>query len=264
MATGLSMETTMTTNLSALNARAMLGISEPWVKPGPIRATLEADTLLSALLPSIEKAHHELSTAQRAMGQVEARLQEIITELGELDALHDRLARALFYGLEYAINATDDPSRAQACERARTQLQPEGLRIVNVSYLETAGNASMVENRMTPEIRAILASIHVDGTTLLDIAERWISTAKHMGKFVKERAILSGETDDSGVSAAKLRSLRIAWIRAVRALETNIEFSQLDDPARRQLFAVLQHAQSPRRPAGPATEPQLDADAPLH
>lgn len=199
--------------LKRLTTGEMVSLTESLVTAGhPERLAMERIPVLAAMLPYLDQVHQGLLASQ---GNPEAeRLAGISGEEKDADALHDGLARGIWHGLEAHKYLVRDARRATAIGRMQDTLFPYALKVVQFSYRETAGQGRLLASRLTDEHRALLASIPVDGGTLLDAVHAWLNAAKTLGTLENERTRLTGEGAVPG-SAAKARS---QWIRAVNAV----------------------------------------------
>lgn len=199
--------------LKRLTTGEMVSLTESLVTVGhPERLAMERISVLAAMLPYLDQVHQGLLASQ---GNPEAeRLAGISGEEKDADALHDGLARGVWHGLEAHKYLVRDARRATAIGRVQDTLFPHALKVVQFSYRETAGQGRLLASRLTDEHRALLASIPVDGGTLLDAVHAWLNAAKTLGTLENERTRLTGEGAVPG-SAAKARS---QWIRAVNAV----------------------------------------------
>ena len=95
--------------------------------------------------PQVVKIHAELLGAQPAAAAVSEALKKIIDAETAVDAIHDPLARAVSSGLtadrDQSVSA-EKPNLANAkqAEEVQAKLFPNGMSIINASFLAESGN----------------------------------------------------------------------------------------------------------------------------
>ena len=211
----------------------MVGISAPWVNDDTRRALFLSIPQIAALHPQVVAIHAELLSAHPASAKISPELQQIIRAADAADAVHDPLARAVSSGIEadqhhcFAAK-TPDPARARRGAEAQAKLFPNGMSIINASFLAESGNTARVAQMLVdePEIMGYLASIPVyDHTTLLDTTQRWIAAGAELGALERAREEQEAKEATKPLGKAKVNALRARWIRLVSAVLANLELS---------------------------------------
>jgi hypothetical protein len=113
-----------------------------------------------------------------------------------------------------------------------------------MSYLEAAGAAVELEQRVTPDILRTLESICAGDQCLADLYRAWVQAGKELGRCVHERARLEASLGQGGSTTANTssRKVRSGWIRAVRLLLDALDLLGLGAAAHEALLAPLRKA----------------------
>lgn len=212
----------------------MAAISLAWVNKGARRDNFLSIPEIAALHPQLTDAHKAILAVQPADKSMPPALRALLKEGEVADMRHDHLARAVSLGLEMERELSlgadpPDAARAATCDQVRGKLFPEGLAVLNVSWLAEAGNAARLEELLEqePEVRQLLKSVVVRApkTTLLEVVERWIAAGRELDKIEHERGELRSKqaapTDKATIQAARSR-----WIRIVSTILSNLDVSQ--------------------------------------
>lgn len=77
-----------------------------------------------------------------------------------------------------------------------------------------------------PELAAFLDEIPVREGTLLQLAKRWITAVKKLGKLERERAALVAKEAHTPRDSSAVTRLRLDWIRLVSLVLANLELSR--------------------------------------
>jgi len=90
-----------------------------------------------------------------------------------------------------------------------------------------SGNAERVGKLLAkePELAAFLDEIPVREGTLLQLAKRWITAGKKLGKLERERAALVAKEAHTPRDSSAVTRLRLDWIRLVSLVLANLELS---------------------------------------
>jgi len=126
---------------------AMINVSSDWLDPEGTRPHIEAIAAAAALLPAIKEAHQRLIKTQARPDEGNPELASIQEEQAEVDAIHDRKGRGLHGVLTAFADVADDPEEAASYLALRDKIYPpeRGLRILQASYSEEAGEAELVD-----------------------------------------------------------------------------------------------------------------------
>jgi hypothetical protein len=253
--------------LRNFTAGEMLSVTEPWVQPGhPERVLLDTVAATAALMRFIVQLHGELIGSQSGVDAM--RIASLTGELGQLNERHDILAKATSGMLTAHRLYHQGAPMGAVLDALEQALFPDGLQIVRASYRDSAGRARMRAALLTDDQRALLASIPVQGATLLDWINEWNQVAERMGAAANER-------DTPARDAAELRVQREArnrWIRTVRTVLDVLALEVQDRPELQRILdrvAEIEAAADRRRaargePPGDEVEdgPEEPVDAP--
>lgn len=118
--------------------------------------------------------------------------------------------------------------------------------VVNWSYTDEAGEAELVEGRLSKEDRALLKQLSYPEGKLSDAHEARISAARKLGELErKKQDLLSAEASKEGkIAPADVRNARNAWIRAVRAFMDIVALEKdLPEETRKKILGPLEDAE---------------------
>lgn len=182
--------------------------------------------------PQVVEAHKAILAVQPADKTMSPELRALLQKGEIIDARHDHLARAIGLALELARElclAADPPDvdRAAMCDRVHGKLLPDGLAVVNTSWLAEAGNTARLEKLLEQEadLRPFLKTIAVPGKgTLLDVVGRWIAAGHELEKVEHLREEMLPK-QAAPVDKATIQAARGRWIRLVSAILSNLELS---------------------------------------
>jgi len=224
--------------LRDLTTASMVSITQAWVDPERERSIFACYPRLAPWLADIEAAHAGLHEVQDASKSPE--LVALNERASFLDAEHDRKARGLYDVLTGLASLSDDRDRAASILTLREELFPNGLMIVRRSYLDQAGEASLLESRLGDGSRELLRNIVVDGTPLVMHVDRWLGAARELGEVEAVRVQLA--KSEKASSATSLGKARQAWVSVVNSVLFVIERESLTDSDRRRLLEPLDTA----------------------
>ena len=230
----------MTPPLKDLTAPTMVSVSGDWLTH--FRALLEAQAALAGILGPLEAAHEQVLTTHHEAGAAEERVAELTTELGVTDAFHDRKLRGIYQVLTGAADLADDPDRRAAFLSLRDRLMRQGLAAVQRSYRDQAGNAKIARREFDVDARTTADAIVIDAEPLGAHVDMWLDAADQIGEMNAERTQLQASEKD-GVTAEDVHQARLAWIKAVNAFLTLLDFTDFDDETRDKLLAELHDAE---------------------
>lgn len=210
----------------------MFSVTQPWVEAeNPERLLLESLPGMASLMRFVELAHAGLIASQSRAES--ARLAALTGELGALQGRHATLAR-FGAGILTAYRGLHGGTDAGASlDRLAGVLFPDGLMVVRAGYLDSGGRAMVRAGILTAEHRALLATIPVQGGTLLDWLDEWNQVALRMGELANRRATPT----ESATERRDTRKARNHWIRVVHTVRGVIE---LEVPARPELQRILE------------------------
>lgn len=233
----------------------MVQISAQWVAEGSaVRAAIEADAMLAALLPKLTAAHAGIVAVSAQANDPEAR--SLMTEATRLDAQHDDLVRTI-HG---ALTILSKLSKAgDEHLRLRDLLLPEGLRHINKSHSAEAGHAAAMASSLTTDVLARMKGIAIGDTTLFDLHAQYQEAAKQLGAVNEKRARLNRP---SITLAAQVLAARREWIRWANVLMTTAENAGVSPATDALLFAPLREAVQRADPRWHANQAPAVAPAP--
>jgi hypothetical protein len=209
----------------------MLNLTGPWVAPGHAeRLALELIIGPFGLVKLVDSAHGDL-LATLDFAEVE-RLGLLRDDLGLKDLRHDDLARIISLSMRAHEYLHRGKPEARAIADTRAIMFPDDLQIVRAGYRESAGRAEMRISQLTDERKTILASIPVQGGTLLDLMHEWNQVALEMGALQDQRAVPA----QSAGERVSVRAVRDRWVRAVKAVLATLELEASARPEARRIL----------------------------
>lgn len=235
---------------------------------GPLTQEDHADRLLlaaipatAALLPTLDSAHRQLLITQPKAAMPE-RAAAIIFEERTLDIRHDTVIRGVFTYLQALAYLTANPEEARQLIDLQQVLLPEGLLATQKSYREEAGQAALLESRLTPAHIALLKKLKTPSGTLWASIQEWIQLGAALGKLEDERG---GGLDAVSPTAAEGLAARNRWIRTVNAIISVLALVEADEPGVTAILSRIAEAErrADRRGESAAAAPPGDAPAPI-
>lgn len=239
----------------------MVSVSGPWVDPAhPEHQTLAGVPEIAPLLHLVARAHRALLDTQLPADTTE--WTELRAARDQASRTHGRLARAirhLLQGYIHLDSALEDP-RAAALVELQGLMFPEGLRVVQRSHRETAGEAQLLASALTPARQEVLAGLPTDKGSLLDAVCAWIEAGRQLGA-------LSARLMDAPSPATGAARARNQWIRVMNAMRIVMEHQRARAPELGPILERLEGIQAQvdrrrRRRAGGARKSQGPAPAP--
>lgn len=260
--------------LKHMNGAEMIGITASWGIDAKRKAVFLSIPEIAALHPQVLKIHGEVLAAQPAEAAVSEALKKIIDAETAVDAIHDPLARAVSSGLtadrDQSLAAENpNPENAKMADQVQAKLFPNGMSIINASFLAESGNTARVAKILDeePEVAAFLKSIPVRGKgTLLDTAHRWIAAGAQLGKLERQREEQEAKEATKPVGKVGMNALRARWIKVVSQVLSNLELSEAPAEAIELIRGPVQKAseRAGKRYEGapPEATPAADPAAP--
>lgn len=212
----------------------MTAVSAQLVDKTRRRETFLSIPEVAPLHPRLKGAHNAVLAAQPSDVEPTAEMVTVLQKEAVADARHDHLARAATLTLEaereHCLGATPpDEGRAAMCERVNSQLFPDGLSCIVVSFLAEAGNTARVAKLLEeqPQIGKFLQTVTVstkNKKTLLDTVHQWIAAGTELGELEHEREDLAAKA--AGVtSKGTIQEARLQWIRVMNGVLANLDLS---------------------------------------
>ena len=245
-------------NLKSLSNAEMVQVSLEWITPKkPANVALLALATTAGLLPVVTEAHKTLQAVEGALGNGprEAELRVLAARGIELDRQHDAYVRRIFGVYAALAEAPSSPEQGELYVSTARAVFPAGLAAAQATYKDQAGQAFLVDERLSDEHRATLKAVKTPDGTLAEDVARWKKIAKELGDVETERTRLAASpTESKGTDAVAARN---AWINAVSALVNVLGVSGIDEETRVLILAPLEAeaAKAARRPAKPAPGP---------
>jgi hypothetical protein len=248
--------------LKRLATGEMVSLSGPLTQEDhPDRLLLAGIPATAALLPTLDSAHRQLLIAQPKAAMPE-RVAAIILEERTLDIRHDTVIRGVLMFLQALAYLTTNPEEAKQLIELQQVLLPEGLLATQKTYREEAGQAALLESRLTPAHIALLKKIKTPNGTLWSSIQEWIQLGAALGKLEDERG---GGVDAVSPTAADGLAARNRWIRTVNAIISVLALVEADEPGVTAILSRIAEAErrAERRGESAAATPPADAPAPV-
>ncbi len=225
----------------------MVALTTTWADPAHSdHALLISRPVLAALVPELIAAHDEVLAVAPPEVTTE-RLDEIRSEQGSVDDLHDRYLRGMYFRLQSEKQLTDDDEVSEQIDALQQLILPDGLANTQKRYREQAGHAERVEAQITDDQQTLLTQWGVHDGTLADVFRNWLTQAARLGELDHERngTLVQAETRRRSDNARA----RNRWVRVVRLLQQNAELLQEDghDADIAELFGRIERADEQRQ-----------------
>ncbi len=246
--------------LKRLATGEMVSLSGPLTQEKhPDRLLLAAIPATAALLPTLDSAHRTLLIAQPRAAMPE-RAAAIIFEERTLDIRHDTVIRGVFMFLQALAYLAASPEESRQLLDLQQVLLPEGLLATQKTYREEAGQAALLESRLTPAHVALLKKLKTPSGTLWASIQEWIQLGAALGKLEDERG---GSADTASPTAAEGLAARNRWIRTVNAIISVLALVEADEPGVTAILSRIAEAErrADRRGDNAAASPAADAPA---
>jgi hypothetical protein len=232
----------------------MVTLSGPWTDPTRDRPLVQSLLQAGALLPSLDIAHQGLLDTQASGAQTNVELSRLQKAQGLLDWTHDRKTRGVFNVLTGFADLAEDPEQAEAYLALRDAINPSGLEITRWSYTDEAGEAELLDRRLSAEQKALLAKLPAPSGTLLDALEARLKAGRELGALEKVRAALEKRGPDVTTAADAVRA-RNVWIRTVSAFVAILDLEpKLSEADREQILGPLRRAEARAERRAPSVE----------
>lgn len=242
--------------LKDLSLEAMVSVSERLLNPPANRPQPQnKDEMYSGVLV-LQRAHDNLVALNKREGEVSRLTAQYTEQLADLDREHDRCSRVLYRALEASADIAEDPVVADKCREAMGVLHPNGLSVNQLSYTEQAGNTMRVAQRVTPDLRPLLAMTTLVGIPLDTVLDRWLAAGKKLGELQAERDTLNTDHDPNRVTPAILLDARNRWIGAANAFISALNTTDYTEEEKTAILAHLRavEAQAMKRRASGSAE----------
>lgn len=219
--------------LKHLSLEEMVALLLPLVRPTKRRKTFLSIKEVALWHEDVVEAYEAVRAVRAVDPSRSAALLKIEKKGAAVDNRHDHLGRALSFGLmaerAQCLSAeVPDTERADLCQKVHDQLLPDGLAILNTSWLSESGNTARVEKQMEdePEIGTLLKSIPLrDKKTLLDTAKAWIAVGRELEDLDNERDAEIAK-QKAPPTKTSIQAARSKWFRIVGLLLDNLALSK--------------------------------------
>jgi hypothetical protein len=244
--------------------QTMVTITGAWLDKTHELPLIESLPQAGALLPSLEKAHNGLLHTQHMGVQADTELSAIQEESSEADGRHDRKARGLFNVLTGFADLADDPVLAALYLALRDRIFLHGLKVIQWSYADEAGEAKLVDGRLTADDRALLKELPMPGGKLIDAHTARVKAGNKLGELERKRIALTSQPDDAEApTQGDVVRARNNWIRAVNAFVATLDLEdKLSEASWERIIAPLREAERRADRRGSAAAASQDAEAP--
>jgi hypothetical protein len=203
------------------------------------------DALVLAATSRVRTHTHNLITFQHSQGQNNERIQALISQMGQQDAINDNDIGCIDDVLGAAIKIIDEPDLLARLQQAHALIFASGRRgLIVGQYGGMAGEASRIRAALRPEHFEALDTILIHTHSLGAILRRWLDGCARLTALDQERRELLTAVDHTRQTKGDLQTLRNQWVRAMSLLLAAIEDSEhLDDHERTILLASLRESQ---------------------
>lgn len=224
-----------------LSNASMTIVTNDWLNPDKERPLLLGLTRVAPLLGDLEDAHRDLLDFQNYATRLSPEMIGLNEKAAALDARHDRQARGIHDLLASLAELADDPNDAALLLTVKSEIFPQGKLITNRSYLDQAGEAELVEKRLSERSKKLLEVLVVCELSLETYVSEWRKTARALGEVEKERLLLAQA--NKAAPQLSIGKVRIAWIRAVKDIVAMLaRETELSEADRRRILEPLETA----------------------
>lgn len=209
-----------------LSIQTMVELSRRWLETH--LTTLQQIPQIKGILPNMERAYQGVFRLTKPAPAVPAGVIKISEEQKGLDQRHDLLLDGGYTLIE--VCKTLFPEEAASLTVIQEHLYPDGLSGKMRSYTDEAGEATLLERRLSDQERERLKkiSINKDGITysLFDLVSEQIKCAKKIGALEEQKNTLLREASQADTpTRADSANARNLWIRTTRLLEGNLSLA---------------------------------------
>ena len=241
--------------LNHLSPAEMVSLSQPILDPKhPAHLALKVVPEAFALTGRLRAAHDTLVGRQL---YEDARARALQQELLGLKSTHDELVRGFDSLLGACETLSEDPEVRVAWQRLHTQVLPDGLGVVNLSYSAAGGHALLLEKRMesvSASDKKLLKSQFVGRRNAANLVQRLIELGLLLGSKEQDRQSLL-----AGPNPAEIFGARQQWARTVGLMLSLIDMAppnaEIEQHVRSPLRAASIRAGRRRRVEEPKPEP---------
>jgi hypothetical protein len=215
----------------------MTAISAPLVDPkSEVHALILGIPQAAGVLPALQSAHTGLLQLEHPTESAIAR--RISEDEVNVDASHDALARGFDSGMTAAMSLTKDPDLRAQIARVHDLLLPDGVAMVNNTYLDESGAAQARKAKMTADVKALLKKVPTPESNMLKVVEEWNDAGEALGELeARKQQELDRLT--TGPSRTDNVLARNKWIRATNALASMIELAEAPEDVAQKILGQL-------------------------
>ena len=257
--------------LKHLTLEEMVALLLPWVGKTKRRDTFLSIKEIAPLHPLVVEAYEGVLAVRPVDTTRSPALRKLDEKAALIDDRHDNLARAAYHDLlaERAHSLAAEPpdtDRAALSDKALAQLLPDGLAVLNTSYLAESGNTARIAKLLEDEpwMGTFLKSIPVRGKkTLTDTLAEWIAAGRQLEDVEHER---EEHLAKQAVPATKanIQAARSQWFRVVTTILNNLDLSKAPPEAIESIRGPVLRASdraAKRYATGNVDTPILEPDA---
>lgn len=187
-------------------------------------------------MPDLAAVRDGLQDSHAVSDRSAPELQKLQAAAAERDVDHHRKARGLDKVVDGLRELVDDPDLTEKLGALRGQiLGPKGLLVISSSFTDEAQNAKLVDKRLTPESKALVAEVVVLDRSLGEWVKDWQRVAKELGKLEAERTSI----ETKGAASARPADAVRARNKAIRTVNAFLSMLDLDEPAEELRVEIL-------------------------
>lgn len=223
-----------TTTMLQITARFLAEGGKESEEPS-IRALIEKSDLLRPHLVPLTKVHEKVVETAAASQKSDERakiLARMMADEASEDAIHDNAVRNGHALLSLAIDSTKDKAQKDSMLELQRLLYPDGIALVNDSYLGEAGAAKQLDSRLNGPLRKRLKAIQIsiDGAifTLEDYVQVQIRSGIRLGILEGERQRFEQTHSQSqDPTRNQHAATREAWEKKVQLFLSTLEADEI-------------------------------------
>lgn len=228
-------------NLRILSIETMIVLAKFWLTHPLAVAILAGHQVGVAISTQLQVVYDMLLALNKRRNEARRGIAELTYAMVALDKRHDDTARALYHHLLALRAATLDVDQESFFTYLLGLCFPDGLAIINRSYLDESGFVEALAEQMAPALRAQMAAIQVGVYNLDELCQAWIAAGQELGEksLERERLAITHAANGASDDAIRAGSIRSHWIQTVQGLDTASKIMGLSHGERETLFAPL-------------------------
>jgi len=218
--------------LKHLTLEEMVALLAPWLPEGRRYKQFMSIAEIAPLHAQVVSAHQAVLAVRPVDTAMSPAMRRLLVKGAKIDNRHDQMARvtALTLQAESARCLGAEPpdeERAASCDAVQKKLLPDGLSVINTSFLAESGNVARIAKLMEdePEIGQLLKTLVTpDKKPLLATVEAWIATGPELAAFEHEKQELESK-QAKPADKATIQAARAQWFRVVSTILGNVAIS---------------------------------------